>query len=49
METMKLTRKLQLIVDLPEGEERKEAFKNLYRWQNRAYRAANLIASHHYI
>src|SRR5690606_5197765 len=49
METMKLTRKLQLTVDLPEGEEREESLKNLYRWQNRAYRAANLIASHHYI
>ena len=46
---MKLTRKLQLIVDLPKGEERDEAFEKLYRWQNRAYRAANLIVSHHYI
>lgn len=49
MQTIKLTRKLQLIVDLPQGEEREEAFKKLYRWQNRAYRAANLIVSHHYI
>ncbi len=47
--TLKLTRKLQLIIDLPEGEERNEAFEKLYRWQNRAYRAANLIVSHHYI
>lgn len=47
--TLKLTRKLQLIVDLPEGEERNEAFEKLHRWQNRAYRAANLIVSHHYI
>ncbi len=49
MQTLKLTRKLQLIIDLPDGEERKEAFEKLYRWQNRAYRAANLIVSHHYI
>lgn len=47
--SLKLTRKIQLLVDLPNGEERNQAFVKLYRWQNRSYRAANLIASHHYI
>ncbi|MCZ4318750.1 hypothetical protein O4H26_07095 [Aequorivita viscosa] len=47
--TMKLTRKLQLIIDLPIPEERNEAMGKLYQWQNRCYRAANLIVSHHYI
>ncbi len=44
-----LTRKIQLLIDLPSMEERIEAFKTLYRWQNRCYRAANLIASHLFV
>ncbi|MCX2681069.1 transposase [Galbibacter sp. EGI 63066] len=47
--TLKLTRKIQLLVDLPTQEERKEALDKLYRWQNRCYRAANLIVSHLYV
>ncbi len=46
---MKLTRKIQLLVDLPTKEERKEALDTLYRWQNRAFRAANFIVTHLYI
>ena len=49
METMKLTRKIQLLIDLPTKEERKEALDTLYGWQNRCFRAANLIVSHLYV
>lgn len=48
-ETIKLTRKIQLRVDAPTKEERKEALDTLYRWQNRSYRAGNLIVTHQYI
>ncbi|MGS2764823.1 hypothetical protein [Sinomicrobium sp. M5D2P9] len=47
--TLKLTRKIQLLVDLPTKEERKEVLDKLYRWQNRCFRAANLIVSHLYV
>ncbi|RAV28516.1 hypothetical protein [Sinomicrobium soli] len=47
--TLKLTRKIQLLVDLPTKEERKEKLDKLYQWQNRCFRAANLIVSHLYI
>ncbi|MDT0644216.1 hypothetical protein RM553_15370 [Zunongwangia sp. F363] len=47
--TMKLTRRIQLLVDLPSKEERKEAMNKLYLWRNRCYRAANLIVSHLYV
>lgn len=47
--TLKLTRKIQLLVDLPTKEERKEALDKLYGWQNRCFRAANLIVSHLYV
>ncbi|MBF0598286.1 hypothetical protein [Faecalibacter rhinopitheci] len=47
--TLILTRKIQLIVDLPTQEERKEVLGTLYRWRNRCFRAANLIVSHLYI
>ncbi|WP_313375630.1 hypothetical protein [Chishuiella sp.] len=47
--TLVLTRKIQLIVDLPTQEERKEVLDKLYRWQNRCFRAANFIISHLYI
>ena len=48
-DTMKLTRKIQLLIDLPTSEERKEAMDKLYLWRNRCYRAANLIVSHLYV
>ena len=47
--TLKLTRKIQLLIDLPTKEERKEKLDKLYQWQNRCFRAANLIVSHLYI
>ncbi len=47
--TLILTRKIQLIVDLPTQEERQEVLETLYKWRNRCYRAANLIVSHLYI
>lgn len=46
---LKLTRKIQLLVDLPTKEERKEALDKLYQWQNRAFRAANMMVSHLYV
>ena len=48
-DTIKLTRKIQLQVDAPTKEEKKEAYDALYRWQNRSFRAANLIVSHLYV
>ena len=48
-DTLKLTRKIQLLVDLPNKEERKEALDKLYQWQNRCFKAANLIVSHLYV
>ena len=48
-DTLKLTRKIQLLVDLPTKAERKEALDKLYQWQNRCFKAANLIVSHLYV
>jgi len=47
--TLKLTRKIQLLIDLPTKEEKKEALDKLYQWQNRCFRAANLIVTHLYV
>ena len=46
--TMTLTRKIQLLIDLP-ATEKKEMWEKLCRYQNRCFRAANLIASHLYV
>ena len=48
-DTIKLTRKIQLLVDLPTKAERKEALDKLYQWRNRSFKAANLIISHLYV
>jgi len=47
--TLILTRKIQLLIDLPTKEEKKVALDTLYQWQNRCFRAANLIVSHLYV
>src|SRR5690606_35600342 len=47
--TLKLTRRIQLVVDLPTKEERKEKLDKLYKCQNHCFRAANLIVSHLYL
>ncbi|MGY5849332.1 hypothetical protein [Salegentibacter sp. F14] len=47
--TIKLTRRIQLLIDLPTKEEREEAMGKLYRWRYRTYKAANLIVSHLYV
>lgn len=46
---MKLTRKIQLLIDLPTKEEQQEARIKLYQWRYRCFKAANLIISHLYI
>ena len=46
--TLKLTRKIQVRVDLPTSEERREAIGKLYHWQSCCYRTANLMVSHLY-
>ncbi|EHM7982818.1 hypothetical protein MC916_004059 [Elizabethkingia anophelis] len=46
--TITLTRRIQLLIDVPIGE-KKEMWEKLYRYQNRCFRAANLIASHLYV
>lgn len=48
-ETMKLSRKIQITIDMPTNEQRKEVWDTLYRWQNIYCRAANLIMSHLYV
>lgn len=47
--TIKLTRKIQLTIDLPTAEEKNEVWQKLFRWQDRSARAANLIMSHLYV
>lgn len=46
--TMTLTRKIQLLIDVP-SDQKNEMWEKLYRYQNRCFRAANLIASHLYV
>ena len=46
--TLKLIRKIQVRVDLPTAEERREAIGKLYHWQSCWYRTANLMVSHLY-
>tara|TARA_B100000678_G_scaffold280642_1_gene277569 strand:+ start:218 stop:358 length:141 start_codon:yes stop_codon:yes gene_type:complete len=41
-ETLSLTRKIQLKVDLPTYEERKEAIGKLYQWQTAALKRPTL-------
>ncbi|WP_353140467.1 hypothetical protein [Pseudopedobacter sp.] len=47
--TVILTRKIQIKIDLPTAEEKKEVWQKLYTWQDRCVRAANLIISHLYV
>lgn len=46
--TITLTRKIQLLIDVP-SDQKNEIWEKLYRYQNRCFRAANLIASHLYV
>lgn len=46
--TITLTRKIQLLIDVPSNE-KKEVWEKLYRYQNRCFRAANFIVSHLYV
>jgi IS605 OrfB family transposase len=48
-DTLHLTRKIRLLIDLPDGEEKLELIKKLNRFQNRCFRAANFIVTHLYI
>lgn len=47
MKKITITRKIQ--INLYEKENRKEHFKNLYRWRNICVKAANMISTAHYI
>lgn len=46
--TITLTRKIQLLIDVP-SDQKNEMWEKLYRYQNRCFRAANLIVSHLYV
>lgn len=46
--TITLTRKIQLLIDVP-ADERHTMWEKLYRYQNRCFRAANFIVSHLYV
>lgn len=48
-QTIKLARKIQLLIDLPTAEEKKEVWHKLYTWQDRCMRSANLIMSNLYV
>ncbi|MYZ60337.1 hypothetical protein EH151_10615 [Elizabethkingia anophelis] len=43
-----LTRRIQLLINVP-SDEKNEMWEKLYRYQNRCFRAANLIVSHLYV
>ncbi len=47
--TMILTKRIQLVIDCNEKEQKKEYYKKLYTWQRICYQAANLIQSHFFI
>ena len=47
--TLRLTRKIQLHIDLPDYEERKEAIAKLYDWQYCCFKASNIIVTHLYV
>lgn len=46
--TITLTRKIQLLIDVPSNE-KNEMWDKLYRYQNCCFRAANFIVSHLYV
>ena len=46
--TITLTRKIQLVIDVP-SDDKSQMWEKLYRYQNRCFRAANLIVSHLYV
>ncbi|MDV3577710.1 hypothetical protein CMU79_07110 [Elizabethkingia anophelis] len=46
--TITLTRRIQILIDVP-SDEKNEMWEKLYRYQNRCFRAANLIVSHLYV
>lgn len=46
--TITLTRRIQLLLDVP-SDDKKAIWEKLYRYQNRCFRAANLIVSHLYV
>ena len=46
--TITLTRKIQLLTDVPR-DEKNAIWEKLYRYQDRCFRAANLIVSHLYV
>ncbi|MAO15452.1 hypothetical protein LDL77_15685 [Flagellimonas marinaquae] len=47
--TLKHTRKIQLLIDLPTKDEKKEVMDMMYQWRDRCFRAANLIVTHLYV
>lgn len=44
-----LTRKIQLLLDCDEKEQRKTYYEQLYHWQRMCFRGANYIFTHHYL
>ena len=47
--TTKLSRKIQLQIDLPTVDERKAALKYMHQWQQSGFQAANIIISHLFV
>ncbi len=47
--TMKLSRKIQVQIDLPKVEERQAALRHLHQWQQCGFRAANMLISHLFV
>jgi len=48
-ETIVLTRKIQLLIDCEDMEQRKAYYQQLYDWQRMCFRGANYIFTHHYL
>ncbi|NJN28532.1 MAG: IS200/IS605 family element transposase accessory protein TnpB [Cyclobacteriaceae bacterium] len=48
-DTVRIVRKIQLLVDHEDRDKRQEYLDQLYHWQNVAFRAANMITSHLYL
>lgn len=49
MKKITITRKIEILLEGYEKEEFKKTFDTIYRWRQICFKAANLIASHHFI
>ncbi|HLS96247.1 IS605 OrfB family transposase [Sphingobacterium allocomposti] len=48
-DTIVLTRKIQVFIDCNDKEKREAYFKELFSWQDRVFRGANMVITHQYV